>query len=189
MTIKRLWHTFRLCTILSGTGRAVYLRKNHVFGSIGENVVFMNRKVPLYANLIRIGNDVKIAPHVSFLTHDIIHSMLNFKNSLSGGRRDYLENIGCIEIMDNVFVGENVTILNDVRIGSNSIISAGTVVTIDTPENSVIAGVPAKVICSMDEYPEKRKKRYPSEMAPKHQVVSKELENYMWEVFEKRRKD
>lgn len=49
-------------------------------------------------------------------------------------------------------------------------------VTKDVPENSVVGGVPAKIICTMDEYLEKRKKLYPREMAPKNQVVSEELE-------------
>lgn len=89
--------------------------------------------------------------------------------------------------MDDVFIGSNVTILNDVRIGSNSIVAAGAVVTKDVPANSVVGGVPAKVICSMDEYLNKRKIKYSEELAPKEQVVSKELEEFLWEQFSKDR--
>lgn len=91
--------------------------------------------------------------------------------------------------MDNVFVGANVTILNDVRIGPNSIVAAGAVVTKDVPENSVVGGVAARVICTMDEYLEKRKNLYPKEMSPKRQVVSVELEQLLWDEFNKRCKD
>ena len=108
--------------------------------------------------------------------------MLNTK--LTGG--GYAEIIGCIEIMDNVFFGANVTILNDVRRGANSIVAAGAVVTKDDPENSVVGGVPASVICTMDEYLEKRKNLYPKEMSPNRQVVSTELEYLMWDDFKKR---
>ena len=70
---------------------------------------------------------------------------------------------GCIEVMDNVFIGSNSTILPNVKIGPNALIAAGSVVTKDVPENSVVAGVPAKVIGKFDEYMNKRKEvRYHS---------------------------
>lgn len=49
-------------------------------------------------------------------------------------------------IEDNVLLGANVNIIGGVVIGHNTIIGAGSVVTKNTPPNSVVAGVPAKVI-------------------------------------------
>ena len=77
MTFKRLWQTFRLYTIRGSRARTEYIRKQHVYGSIGENCTIQKRKVPLYANLIRLGNNVHIASNVSFLTHDGTHLVLN----------------------------------------------------------------------------------------------------------------
>lgn len=91
--------------------------------------------------------------------------------------------VGCIEIMDNVFIGSNVSILNNVLIGPNAIVAAGAVVSKDVPENSVVGGVPAKIICSIDEYLQKRTVSYPSEYAPKNQTVSPELVDFMWNEF------
>lgn len=49
-------------------------------------------------------------------------------------------------IGDNVWIGSSSTILPGVTIGDNSVIAAGAVVTKDVPKNTVVAGVPARVI-------------------------------------------
>jgi acetyltransferase-like isoleucine patch superfamily enzyme len=51
-----------------------------------------------------------------------------------------------ITIHPNCWIGSKVTILDGVEIGANSVIAAGAVVTKSLPENSIIAGVPAKKI-------------------------------------------
>ena len=154
MTGKRLWQTIRLWSMMSSVKRVNYLRNNHIFGEIGKNVTIMDRKIPLYAKLIRIHSNVHLASNVTFATHDITHSMLN----------------------------------RGVRIGPKAIVAAGSVVTKDVPANSVVGGVPAKRICSFDEWLERREQQYPPELAPKHQEVSEELVSYMWEKFENDRK-
>lgn len=65
---------------------------------------------------------------------------------------------GRIIIGNNVFVGVNSIILRNSSIGDNCIIGAGSVVCSTIPPNSVATGNPAKVIMSLDEFCEKRKK-------------------------------
>jgi acetyltransferase-like isoleucine patch superfamily enzyme len=76
MTGKRLWQTIRLWSMMSSVKRVNYLRKNHIFGEIGKNVTIMDRKIPLYAKLIRVHNNVRIASNVTFATHDVTHLVL-----------------------------------------------------------------------------------------------------------------
>ncbi|MBQ7473713.1 MAG: acyltransferase [Oscillospiraceae bacterium] len=186
MTFKRLWQTFRLYTIRGSAARTEYIRKKKVYGAIGDNCSIEKRKVPLYANLIRLGNNVHIASNVSFLTHDITCTVLNAVPSVKE-RGGVQERIGCIEIGDNVFVGSGTHILYDTKIGSNVIIGTCSVVTHDIPDNSVVAGVPARVIGSFDDFAEKMlsQEKYPEELKPRKQTVSPELAKFMWEKFDR----
>ena len=77
---KRLWHTLHLWMISSSIKRTEYARKHNLYNAIGKNVSIMDRKVPLYSNLIRFHNNIKVASNVHFITHDITHKMLNCVN-------------------------------------------------------------------------------------------------------------
>lgn len=76
---RRLRQTIHLFLTLSVGKRADYIRKEKIFASFGEKSSIMDRVVPLYANLIKIGNNVHIASNVHFITHDITHVMLNLR--------------------------------------------------------------------------------------------------------------
>ena len=151
---KRIMHIARLLLTPSATGRMKYMKKHNLFGMLGKNVHIQGRILPLYSNLIYIHDNVMIASDVTFVTHDIVHKMLNNKYKTDR----YSERVGCIEIMDNVFIGAGTKILYNTRIGSNVIVGAGSIVTRDIPDNSVYAGIPARYICSFDEYVEKAQK-------------------------------
>lgn len=177
MNGKRLLQTVRLWLTPGSAARTEYLKKKNVFSSMGENCSIMDRKVPLYANLIKMGNNVHIASQVDFITHDITHVMLN---RISG--TDIKEKVGCIEIGDNVFIGSNTTVLNDVRIGSRVIIGAGSLVNKDIPDNSIAAGVPATLIGNFDDFYQKRlnEEPYPDGMKPNiGSCVPDELVEYL----------
>ena len=121
---------------------------------VGEHVGYSPRKIPLYPKMIKLHNNVNLAADVTLITHDVSDNMINNTEYVKGKRLP--EKIGCIEIMDNVFVGAGSSILYDVRIGPNVIIGAGSMVTKDIPANSVAAGVPARVIGTFEDFVSKR---------------------------------
>lgn len=103
--------------------------------------------------MLSIGDNVNITLGVHILNHDYSWSVLKAKyNTVLGG-------VGKVSIGNNVFIGVNSTILMNTEIGDNVIIGAGSVVHGRIPSNCVVAGNPAKIICSLEEYFTKRKKR------------------------------
>lgn len=66
--------------------------------------------------------------------------------------------IGKVKIGDNVFIGAESVVMPGVTIGDNVIIGANSTVTKDIPANTVAAGSPAHVICTLEEYLSKNKK-------------------------------
>ena len=165
MEIKRLYHQVRVLMIPGSKKRVEYLKRKHIFRSCGENVYIQSRKIPLYANLIALHNNIRIASNVTFLTHDVMHTV--FSNI---EKQDYQEKLGCIEVFDNVFIGSGSIIMYDTKIGPNAIVAAGS--------------VPARVIGSFEDILKRRKRNeYPLEEAPNNQRVEKKLENYLWNKF------
>lgn len=156
MNLTRYIWTLELNMRFKAVDRANYLREKDIFGKIGEKVAYSPRRVPLYPKLIKLHNNVNLAAGVRFITHDVSDNVIN--NMLEEERcpERLCEKIGCIEIMDNVFVGANTTILYDVRIGKNVIIGAESFVNKDIPDNCVAAGVPARVIGTFEDFVNKR---------------------------------
>ena len=106
--------------------------------NIGENVeigyyVLIDN---LYPEKVTIEDGVTIAARSTVLAHD--------ESALYTGTGD--EMVGETRISENAFVGVHSVILHGVTIGKNSIVGAGSVVTSDVPDNTKVAGVPAKSI-------------------------------------------
>lgn len=110
-------------------------RKRKLFHGIGKDLFFQPRNFPDQPELLDFGNNVKIASGVTFITHDIVSSMLN--SSSFGKFEDFY---GCIKIEDNVMIGANTMILPNIHICSNVIIAAGSIVTKDINYSGVWGG-------------------------------------------------
>lgn len=130
-----------------------YLRKKGV--KIGDRVSFFQIKDididVTRPSLVEIGDDVALTKGLTLLTHGYDWMVLR---NLYG---ELIPSSGKVVIGNNVFIGFNVTILKGVKIGPNSIIGAGSLVNKSIPPNSVAAGNPARVICTIEEYRNKRK--------------------------------
>ena len=97
---------------------------------------------------VEIGNDVTIAAGTALLTHD---------NSVIKCNLDATDYFGRIIIGDHCFIGVRCILLPGVELGERTIVGAGSVVTKSFPQgNVVIAGNPAKVICTVEEFRNKK---------------------------------
>lgn len=104
--------------------------------------------------LITIGVDCVVSKRVVFLTHD--YSLTTGLKAI--GKTPEVDKmiVDTITLGNNVFVGLGSTLLPGTNIGDNCIIGAGCVVKGDIPSNSVVIGNPAKVICSLSDYANKK---------------------------------
>ncbi len=121
---------------------------------IGENTIIytsLSNFDTFFPNLITIGSHCVIGKKTLLITHDYS------RNFPTDGLSTMTK--GKITIGDHTFIGMRCIILPGVSIGKNVIVGAGTVVTKSIPDNMVAAGNPARVICSLEKYMEKRSDR------------------------------
>jgi acetyltransferase-like isoleucine patch superfamily enzyme len=118
---------------------------------IGDNVSIMRNCLISSANRIVIGNGCLLGDNV-FITDNLHGSGSKQELKVSPSVRK-LYSKGPVVIGDNVWIGRNVCIMPGVTIENGAIIAANAVVTHDVKFESIVAGVPAKVIKSEDEEP------------------------------------
>lgn len=103
--------------------------------------------------LISIGDDTTVSFDCTFVTHDASTRVIRH---LPDGDPE-TGFFAPISVGKNCFIGFRTTVLAGVTIGDNTIIGACSLVNRDIPSNVVAAGVPCKVICTLDEYRAKHK--------------------------------
>lgn len=113
--------------------------------SMGRNCIISSKSIGSEPFLITLGNNVHITKGVQFVNHD------GGVHVFRGKYRD-LDVFGKIIVGDNTYIGNNVIILPGVTIGADCVIGANSVVTKSIEARSVIAGNPARYICSLDTY-------------------------------------
>ncbi|MHB1657661.1 MAG: sugar O-acetyltransferase [Burkholderiales bacterium] len=109
---------------------------------VGRKVI-INQHCTIYdMGGVDIADLVMIGPNVNIIASS--HPMEPSK------RRAYVEGKPIV-IEKNVWIATGATILGGVTVGENSVVGAGAVVTKDVPPNSFAAGVPAKIVRSLEE--------------------------------------
>jgi acetyltransferase-like isoleucine patch superfamily enzyme len=106
------------------------------FITLGKNVFINHACSFVDMGGITIEDDVLIGPRVNLLTEN---------HSLDPSDRQTLQ-LKSILIKRNAWIGAAATILPGVTIGENAVVAAGAVVSKDVPANTVVGGVPAKII-------------------------------------------
>jgi len=124
--------------------------------------------------MVKVGKDCLISSNVSFLTHD---GGVKVLNSLKYFGDVAMDKVGRVTIGDNCFIGNSAKIMPGVTIGDNVIVGTCAIVTKDVPSNCVVAGVPARVICTIDEFYEKNSKRF----IPTARMNAEEKKKYILE--------
>lgn len=111
--------------------------------AVGDIIIGDHTRIGIHNTII---GPVTIGSHVN-LAQGITVTALNHNYSDTTKRIDE-QGVSTkpVIIGDDVWIGANAVILPGVTIGSHVVVAAGTVVTKDVPENTIVAGVPAKVI-------------------------------------------
>ncbi len=151
---------------------------------IGDHVLISPGVRISAAQSIRIGDSCMLASHV-YITDSDWHGI--YDRSLPCGE------VGPVVLEQNVWVGDSAIVCKGVRIGENSIVGAGSVVTSDIPANVIAAGNPARVIKELDPDREiiTRKDRFSNtdemtrqlEDAEKHQLKGNSLLGWIQSLF------
>ncbi len=113
------------------------LMVNHAeFVTLGKNIYINHACTMLALGTITIEDDVLIGPKANLITES---------HPIDPNNRKAME-VKPIVIKKNAWLGAAVTVLPGVTVGENSIVAAGAIVNKDVPPNTIVAGVPAKVV-------------------------------------------
>lgn len=166
LKIKRAFRKFKLFLIYPAQilPRKYYIK--FIESCYADSVVF-DKEPPRFiaadvyfdkSNKIYIGGGSTITAQTIILTHDysVDYGLMAVHKNNPQHEQKYCKEV---HIGNHTFIGQRSLILPGITIGNNVIIGAGSLVNRDIPDNVVAAGVPAKVICPIEEWIEKRMKR------------------------------
>ena len=141
-------HIFHIAALFSPTpGMRIWLQRRRGV-KIGKNVQ-IGPSVALdyvFPNFISIGDGVSLAGWNYVLTH---------VTPLGYHRRDFDSYVAPVKIERNAWIAIRATILPGVTVGEGAVVAAGSLVTKDVPSNTIVAGVPARVVKRLSAYQDK----------------------------------
>lgn len=165
---RKKWFSFRFkkgsnvsigtgCTFISPQtmefSKKSSIGRNSFFCSDGGEIIIgvwvaFNTNVHINSSLggkIIIGDNVMVGPNVVMRTANHKYDNLTVPMNIQG------HTVQDITIEDNVWIAANVVVLGGVKIGTGSIIAAGSVVTKDIEANVIAGGIPAKILRKRNE--------------------------------------
>ncbi len=176
---------------LTSAGRSLWTRLAILFGGepakheiLRRSGVHIGHSCRIYTDhfgsepyLIHIGNHCTITSGVRFVTHDGSCWIL---------RETYpnLQDYGPIRVEDNSFVGVNAVILPNIRIGPNAIVAAGSVVTRNVEPGTVVGGVPARYLMTVEEFARRKLARagetdVPTDLEERRRFLEKKFADWL----------
>jgi acetyltransferase-like isoleucine patch superfamily enzyme len=131
---------------------------------IGDDTVIGDRTV--IGSFCDIGKRVKIGKECVIQAQVTISNECQIKNrvfigpntSILNDKFPYSKCLTPATIEDDVIIGGCVTILPTVKVGKESVVAAGAVVTKDVPRGTVVKGIPARPVMNREEYEDKRRR-------------------------------
>ena len=139
---------------------------------VGKNVTLASKPGTTFGSepeLIFLDDEVRISGGVHFNTHDGGTHAIRDLPQYSGVKK-----FRGIYVGKRTFIGYGAIIMPGVHIGERCIIGAGAVVTKDIPDHSVAVGIPARVICTVEEYGDRLMKM---DLSKEHALL--ELNEYL----------
>ena len=138
MIVDRLsniyWRYFKSCEDFA----------KHIGVTIGQNCFIATYHWSSEPYLIKIGNNVQITEGTYFHTHGGAHVVRRIDPDF--------DVFGKIIVKDWAYIGSGSHILPGVTIGEGALVAAGSIVTKSVPDNVVVGGNPARIICTVDDY-------------------------------------
>jgi acetyltransferase-like isoleucine patch superfamily enzyme len=171
-----LSRSFQLFVLCRGS-KAAYLRR--AGARIGRHAALLNRVEEFGTEpwLVEIGTGVSIAKGVTFITHDGASRV--FRRFIPGASV-YGNRFGPIRVRDNCVIGLRAILLPGVSIGPDSVVGAGSVVTRDVPPGTIAAGVPARVVSTLEEYVERYRKTQIPGLSSERRELRRQLTLHFW---------